>query len=54
MDSEKSIQREELARSIGFQSWEHLVCFTRCCGVTLSVLEKWEEDEKLIEYVKML
>ena len=54
MDTEKANKREETARSIGFDSWDHLVTFTRCCGVTLSVLESWEESGKLEKYVKML
>ena len=51
---EKAKKRENIAHSLGFKSWDYLVTFTRCCGVTLSVLEAWEESGKLEEYVKML
>lgn len=54
MKAEKEKERENLARALGFSSWERLVMFTRCRGVTLSVLEKWEESGKLIEYIQML
>lgn len=54
MNSEKAIKREIIARSLGFRCWESLVTFTRCCGVTLSVLEAWEESGELEKYVKML
>ena len=54
MNSEKAVKREIIARSIGFDSWDYLVLFTRCCGVTLSVLEAWEESGELEKYVKML
>lgn len=54
MNTDKTNKRENIARSLGFQSWEYLVTFTRCCGVTLDVLEKWEDAGKLEEYIKML
>lgn len=54
MNSEKATKREIIARSLGFTSWDNLVTFTRCRGVTLSVLENWEKSGELEKYVKML
>ena len=45
---------DNIARAIGYNSFDSLRTFTRCCGVTEDTLQSWIMSGNIIKYLSIL